>query len=645
MALLTVGLATACGPGGPPPPSPGDLSLPRPDLAGFEPVVRQRVEGLQAVAEAARDRLGGEGADSLAAAEAFGDLGRLYHSFLFLGAAETCYANAARLAPRRFEWHYLLGTVQAHQGETEQAAASFERARELATEDVTTLIRLGDQYLKLDQAAQARRAFTRASELDPASAAAFFGLGRTAALEGNAAEARDHFERALAIQPGATAIHYPLAQAYRSLGDEEKFQAHLELRGERGVDVPDPWMREVRLLEARTAIDSVRSLAARPQRLSDEELVNFAAAQFHGLGGALEEFARSVANAEPAANPRERARILLVLGSLQARDGDDAEAVANLREALRLAPDLAAARLPLAVALARTGAPAQALEVIDARLADHPDDVAARLARATVLEDLDRSAEALAELRRAVAAAPEDGTARLRLATALEKAGDLEAALGELRKGAELDLPQADRAVAYHRLGELLRRQGRTAEAKASYEQALQIDPGLLDARLGLAAALGQEGRLEEALEVYARVLAEHPEHETARAGKATVLLLLGRNREAQRELEAGLELSPGSLVLKRLLSRHLAACPDRSVRDGGRAVELATSLLRAQPTFENAETFAMALAEAGRFADAVKAQQELMNRARSAGRQADLPRLAANLERYRRGESCCAGG
>ena len=50
-----------------------------------------------------------------------------------------------------------------------------------------------------------------------------------------------------------------------------------------------------------------------------------------------------------------------------------------------------------------------------------------------------------------------------------------------------------------------------------------------------------------------------------------------------------------------------------------------------------------MALAEAGRFEEAVSIQRTLVEGARRQGRTGEERRLARNLERYESGEACCA--
>jgi multidrug resistance efflux pump len=95
-------------------------------------------------------------------------------------------------------------------------------------------------------------------------------------------------------------------------------------------------------------------------------------------------------------------------------------------------------------------------------------------------------------------------------------------------------------------------------------------------------------------------------------------------------------------LQLTQTLARLLAAAGDRSVRDGERAVELATQAVTARSSLENAETMAMAMAEAGRFENAVALQSRLVEEAEQRGEEPLLQRLRAHLALYRRGQSCC---
>ena len=88
-------------------------------------------------------------------------------------------------------------------------------------------------------------------------------------------------------------------------------------------------------------------------------------------------------------------------------------------------------------------------------------------------------------------------------------------------------------------------------------------------------------------------------------------------------------------------LARLLAASPDPQVRDGRQALDLVTSLATQHKTTSVAETLAMALAEVGRFDDAIEWQRLAMSVAADAGHSDAAKQMAANLALYLRHEPC----
>jgi hypothetical protein len=113
---------------------------------------------------------------------------------------------------------------------------------------------------------------------------------------------------------------------------------------------------------------------------------------------------------------------------------------------------------------------------------------------------------------------------------------------------------------------------------------------------------------------------------------------------EARKRLESGLKQFPNSLELKDVLVRHLAACPDRSVRDGAAAVEVGLDVFNAVPTPQSAESLAMAYAEDGQFDKAVEVQTALIVEVEAESEPAELQRLRANLRLYQEEKACCVG-
>lgn len=170
-------------------------------------------------------------------------------------------------------------------------------------------------------------------------------------------------------------------------------------------------------------------------------------------------------------------------------------------------------------------------------------------------------------------------------------------------------------------MGTLYERSGRDEEAVDRYTLAATHDPNHAEAHLRLADTLRWTDRLEASLTPYRRVLELEPDWREARFGEAMALVRLARYPEALQRLRAAMELHPEETAFPLAVARLLAASPDPQVRDGREALALARALEQEHKTTAVAETMAMALAEPGRFAEAVEWQRVAMSGAARRGR------------------------
>jgi len=594
---------------------------------------RELVETLSAEKEVESGRL----------AQAYGQLGQLYHAHTSTEAALAAYRNARRVDPRAHRWAYYVGALHHAGADLAAARTALEAALELAPEDLPTVLRLGEIALAQRRLADAEQLFRRVLALDPASAAGWFGLGQVAAERRDAGAAAVAFERVLYLQPEATLAHYPLALAYRDQGEVERAQEHLARRGETGVRSPDPLLRELTTLGKLSALQVVLAQAA-DRAIDARDLVGFATGQLHDVDGApayLEAALEEGREGEPLA-AFERARVHHVIGALLVEQGRLDPAAEHFGAALAVAPELADAAVRLGNLHGRARRFAEAIARYDQALASEPANAEALLGRADALVLLGRDEEALEDLARAEALAPGQGRIVLRAAAALERLGRGAEALERYREAAALLGTDAQAASAHAGAGRVLEAQGDLDGAAAAFAAAARLDPTRPDHRLGVAAAAARRGRFAEAAESYRAVVDLDGANEQARVGEASALLLDGRWIEARARLEGAARVLPESATLRHLLARLLAACPDRPLRDGERAAALAEELWRKAPSPLVQETLAMALAEAGRFQRAAGLQAELL--ASPAPRSAEAAaRLEANLTLYRRSEPCCA--
>lgn len=590
--------------------------LPRPDLASMEPAVRRQLEDERAdLAE----MLVAPDADRASLGAAFGRLGQLYYGYALRLPAAACYRNAIALTPDEARWHYYLGVVHQDEGRIEEALEKLSTANALEPY-VPALVRQGDLELARNRPEEARPFYERALAAHPTSAAARYGLGRVAAARGDLAAAAGHYRKALELQPQADRIHYLLGQAYRRMGDMELARVHLEQSGATQIAFYDPLMVALQRLSVGASAALDRGTEARMQGLYDV---------------ALREYQAAV-EADPD-NPVARRS----LGAILAVTGSEEEAIAEFRAALELDPDRPDALFALGHLLARQGRTEEARPLL-ARAAEldsrHGE---ARLALGALLAAAGEWERAAARYREILAVDPTSVEARLELGKVLVQSGRAAEGIAEFDRvvAADVGADLEARAHYYRAIAEL--RGGDEQGGMARLRRALEVDPTLDEAAQMLGSLLIRHGRFAEAVAELDRFLEVQPANAQIRLAQMSALVLSGDIDGAQRRLEEALVVLPESPEIKFNLARLLACGPDRAARDGARALILARELNAAAPNLLHVETLAMALAEAGRIGEAAERQQQLVDRARQVGNQVLADRLAVNLERYRRGETC----
>lgn len=334
--------------------------------------------------------------------------------------------------------------------------------------------------------------------------------------------------------------------------------------------------------------------------------------------------------------------------------GEHQRSVEYLLEAKRLDPRASAADYPLGLAYRALGDTANAeryltggegvapvledplMAALDA-LTGGAEVLVNRGVEAVGRGDLD-AAEGL--FREAIALDPDNVSAHLNLAVALAEHGRLEGAAEPLGTAVALD---PDNARANFNMGSLLAKLRRDAEAVPFLEAAVRIDPNYKEAELNLGNALWRQGRGDEALPHYARVIALDPSHRDARRVQATILFNAGHWPEALAALEEAHTVLPDEAAFAALLARLLATCPDDGIRDGVRALALIDPVVKADPSPEHVRVRAMALAAAGRYAEAASQAQVLVTAARDAKREDVAREVESDLAAYRAGRPVLA--
>jgi tetratricopeptide (TPR) repeat protein len=353
-----------------------------------------------------------------------------------------------------------------------------------------------------------------------------------------------------------------------------------------------------------------------------------------------------------ALDPREAA-VLYGLGRIALEARDYAAAVRDLEGALALLPSATRVHYPLAIAYRGLGNLTQAeahlqlrgdasLPPADALMGE----VSRLLTNAAAFETRGVQAMqgrdwpgAVAALRKAIELAPESALTRLNLGTSLYLSGDADGALEQYRTAVRLS---PSLARAHFGIGTVLETRRQDREAIDAFTSAVRTDPNYIEAHFSLANALRRSGRVGESLAHYEAVLARNAAVSQASFGYAMALVRLGRFRDARDRLDRAARLFPDQPGFAHALARILAAAPDDQVRDGARALALMQPLVEGQPHSPAvSETMAMALAERGRFEEALRWQSEALDLARRSRRPDLVPHLTANLRLYEGRRPC----
>lgn len=245
---------------------------------------------------------------------------------------------------------------------------------------------------------------------------------------------------------------------------------------------------------------------------------------------------------------------------------------------------------------------------------------------------------AASNFRRGLELAPHDPSLRHRLATALFQLGDVSGAMAQFE---EVLRTAPDYTQSHYSLALLLSDSSRYAEAIEHFNAALTYQPGYVEARIRLAETLGRVARHEEALAQYTRALDVDPTNTDAALGRAMALVRLHRYEDALRRLGEAHDVHPEHPMFSHALARLLAAAPDDRVRDGRRALSLVDQMMKGEQTIELAETAAMALAEIGRYQEAVDVQRSALIAATTRGLPAVERHIRENLQLYENGRPC----
>src|SRR5690242_11581699 len=248
---------------------------------------------------------------------------------------------------------------------------------------------------------------------------------------------------------------------------------------------------------------------------------------------------------------------------------------------------------------------------------------------------------ALRAFQAAVASDPRNAEALANLGISLANLGRTDEAQKYLTESLQLD---DSSAIAHFSLGVVYDRKGEDTSAIMQYRSAIEHEPNDVQAAVYLADAIMRTGSPHEAARWYRQALSLESGSTRISLSLAFALIKAAEYGDARKVLETALSQQPKNPELINTLARLLATAPGAEVRDGKRALAMAKSLFELTLNLTVGQTYAMALAESGNFAEAAKLQQETIIGYERSGMPTDKSFLAQNLTAYLQQQPCRQG-
>lgn len=253
---------------------------------------------------------------------------------------------------------------------------------------------------------------------------------------------------------------------------------------------------------------------------------------------------------------------------------------------------------------------------------------------------------ALKMLDQALTSNPKSAKAHSKIGAILAVRGEFDQAIPHFRKAIQT---QPDFPQALSNLGGALGNTGQVEEAVACFEKALKLNPDLPEARINLATALLSSGRSDEAIDHCQKLLQKNPDLPAAKRKLEAALAWQARLRQLVVQKTEFVRLHPDDIVALNDLAWMLATCPNDSLRDGAKAVELAkksvelakrSAQLPQGRMASMIDTLAAAYAQAGQFPQAVQAAQQALDMATAENDKELADPIRARLKLYQAGQA-----
>lgn len=270
--------------------------------------------------------------------------------------------------PKQLDLLVFLADLFTREGRLNEGRLLLERARHLEPANASISIRLGRLLSRIGESENARKSYISAIRTDPDNYMPFLLLGQSLVKEGLYEEALGHLEKAYKLAPEESPVRYALWRVQMRLGQQDEAEKHRSVF-------------ETLKQKDMEAADKVNA-----ERNNEEEM--------RGLGASFH----------------------LKMARFYLKQKDETMAENHFRQAVSVAPQLAAAHHLLATFYLHRNRPLQAKASLEQLVRLHPNQVGYRTDLGTLLLQMKDFAAGVKELLRALALDPDQPQALHNLA-------------------------------------------------------------------------------------------------------------------------------------------------------------------------------------------------------------------------------------